>query len=78
MPEYEKVKDLYVLRAAMLAGARENMKILHPLPRVNEIAYDVDNTPHAYYFKQAENGLYMREAIICHVLGIDLKNEKAS
>ena len=78
LAEYEKVKDLYVLRAAMLAGARENMKILHPLPRVNEIAYDVDNTPHAYYFKQAENGLYMREAIICHVLGIDLKNEKAS
>ncbi len=71
--EYEKVKDLYVLRAAMLQDARENMKILHPLPRVGEIAYDVDATPHAYYFKQAENGLYMREAIICSVLGKSLE-----
>lgn len=72
LAEYEKVKDLYVLRAAMLGGARENMKILHPLPRVNEIAVDVDDTPHAYYFRQAENGLYMREAIICDTLGIPL------
>ena len=46
------------------------MKILHPLPRVNEIAYDVDEDPHAYYIQQAQNGLYAREAIICDVLGI--------
>ncbi|MDD5779680.1 MAG: aspartate carbamoyltransferase [Bacteroidales bacterium] len=70
--EYERVKDVYVLRAAMLAGARPNMRILHPLPRVGEIAYDVDDDPHAYYFEQAKNGLFAREAIICDVLGITL------
>jgi aspartate carbamoyltransferase catalytic subunit len=46
------------------------MKILHTLPRVNEIAYEVDDTPHAYYFQQAQNGLYAREAIICDVLNM--------
>ena len=70
--EYERVKDVYILRASMLGKARENMKILHPLPRVNEIAYDVDENPHAYYFEQAHNGLFAREAIICDVLGFTL------
>ncbi|MBQ4276951.1 MAG: hypothetical protein II750_02480, partial [Bacteroidaceae bacterium] len=50
--------------------ARANMKILHPLPRVNEIEYAVDDSPHAYYFQQAQNGLYAREALICDVLGL--------
>jgi aspartate carbamoyltransferase catalytic subunit len=68
--EYERVKDVYILKASMLSKARENMKILHPLPRVNEIAYDVDDDPHAYYFQQAQNGLYAREAIICDVLNM--------
>ena len=68
--EYERVKDVYILKASMLAKARENMKILHPLPRVNEISYEVDDTPHAYYFQQAQNGLYAREAIICDVLNM--------
>lgn len=68
--EYERVKDVYILKASMLSKARENMKILHPLPRVNEIAYDVDDNPHAYYFQQAQNGLYAREAIICDVLNM--------
>ena len=72
--EYERVKDVYILRAAMLKKARENMKILHPLPRVNEIAYDVDNDPHAYYFEQARNGLYARQAIISDVLGFTLED----
>ncbi|MBP3343239.1 MAG: aspartate carbamoyltransferase [Bacteroidales bacterium] len=67
--EYEKVKNCYSLIASMLAGARENMKILHPLPRVNEISQDVDETKHAYYFKQAENGMYVRMAIIAYLLG---------
>ena len=58
----------------MLKKARENMKILHPLPRVNEIAYDVDNDPHAYYFEQARNGLYARQAIISDVLGFTLED----
>lgn len=63
----------------MLVKARKNMKILHPLPRVNEIAYDVDESPYAYYIQQAQNGLYAREAIICDVLGYtldDIKNDK--
>lgn len=74
--EYERVKDVYILRKSMLKDARENMRILHPLPRVNEIAYDVDNDPHAYYFEQARNGLYARQAIICDVLGITLDEVK--
>ena len=72
--EYERVKDVYILKADMLRTAKENMKILHPLPRVNEIAYDVDDNPHAYYFEQARNGLYARQAIICDVLDITLDN----
>ncbi len=68
--EYERVKDVYILKASMLGKARDNMKILHPLPRVNEIAYDVDDDKHAYYFQQAQNGLYAREAIICDVLNL--------
>jgi aspartate carbamoyltransferase catalytic subunit len=67
--EYERVKDCYSLDAQMLANVKDNMKILHPLPRVNEISQDVDETPYAYYFKQAENGLYVRMAIISYLLG---------
>ena len=67
--EYEKVKNVYRLEASMLDGVKKNMKILHPLPRVNEIAQDVDETPYAYYFKQAENGMYVRMAIIAYLLG---------
>jgi len=77
--EYERVKNVYILKADMLGKARENMKILHPLPRVNEIAYDVDANPHAYYIQQAQNGLYAREAIICDVLGLtldDIRHDK--
>ncbi|MDO4196098.1 MAG: aspartate carbamoyltransferase [Prevotellaceae bacterium] len=77
--EYERVKNVYILKNSMLGLARENMKILHPLPRVNEIAYDVDDNPHAYYIQQAQNGLYAREAIYCRVLGIgldEIKNDK--
>ncbi len=77
--EYEKVKNVYILKNDMLSKARENMKILHPLPRVNEIEYEVDTNPHAYYIQQAQNGLYAREAIICDVLGIgyeDIVNDK--
>ena len=56
----------------MLFRARANMKILHPLPRVNEIEYSIDDTPYAYYFQQARNGLFAREALICDALGITL------
>jgi aspartate carbamoyltransferase catalytic subunit len=75
--EYEKVKDTYILRADMLSKARPNMKILHPLPRVNEIAQDVDTTPHAYYIQQARNGLFAREALICDALGLTLSDVRA-
>ncbi len=74
--EYERVKNIYILRNDMLANAKPNMKILHPLPRVNEIAYDVDENPHAYYIQQAGNGLFAREAIFCDVLGISLEQIK--
>lgn len=70
--EYEKVKNSYILRNDMLSGGKENMKILHPLPRVNEIEYEVDDNPHAYYIQQARNGLYARQAIFCHTMGIDI------
>lgn len=73
--EYERVKDLYNINASMLSGARENMRILHPLPRVNEISMDVDNDPHAYYFEQARNGLFARQAIICRALGIEVPSD---
>lgn len=71
--EYERVKDLYTLNNAMLDGSRENLRILHPLPRVNEIAQDVDDNPKAYYFDQARNGLYARQAIICTLLNIPVE-----
>lgn len=69
--EYEKVKNVYTLHKQMLDNSKDNVRILHPLPRVNEIAYDVDESPKAYYFQQAKNGLYARQAIICKHLGIN-------
>ena len=77
--EYERVKNVYIMNNDTLRLAKPNMKILHPLPRVNEIAYEVDDNPHAYYIQQAGNGLFAREAIFCDVLGIsidEVKNDK--
>ncbi len=68
--EYEKVKNVYVLRNSMLNNTKDNLRILHPLPRVNEIHTDVDDNPKAYYFQQAENGVYARMAIIAAILGL--------
>lgn len=68
--EYEKTKNAYVLRNEMLKNSKPNMKILHPLPRVNEIDTDVDDNQKAYYFDQARNGLYVRQAIISSILGV--------
>lgn len=70
--EYEKVKNVYVLRNSMLANTKPNMRILHPLPRVNEIHTDVDSNPKAYYFQQALNGVYVRQALLCKLLNISL------
>lgn len=69
--EYEKVKNVYVLRDRMLEKSKENLKVLHPLPRVKEINQDVDANPKAYYFEQANNGMYTRQAIICDLMGIE-------
>lgn len=68
--EYEKVKNVYVLKNDMLKDTKDNMRILHPLPRVNEISEDVDSNPKAYYFTQALNGVYTRMAIITSILGV--------
>ena len=68
--EYEKVKNIYTLTASMLNGCKPNLRVLHPLPRVTEIAQDVDDTPQAYYFEQARNGLYTRQALICRALDL--------
>ena len=76
--EYEKVKNLYNLHNAMLDNSKDNLRILHPLPRVNEIDQDVDDNPKAYYFQQAQNGLYARQAIICRALNIDIKEVQKS
>jgi len=68
--EYERVKNTYILRNDMLANTKETMKILHPLPRVNEITEDVDHNTKAYYFTQTRNGVFTRQAIITSILGI--------
>ena len=70
MLEYERVKNLYILHNSMLEHSKDNLRVLHPLPRVNEISQDVDDNVKAYYFQQAQNGLYVREAIIRSVLGL--------
>ena len=67
--DYDRVKDVYELTASMLSGVKPNMKILHPLPRITEISTDVDDTPYAYYFEQARNGMYVRMAVIAYLLG---------
>ena len=68
--EYEKVKNSYVMNRSMLHNTKENMSVLHPLPRVNEINEDVDDDPKAYYFRQALNGVYVRQALITAILGL--------
>jgi len=68
--EYEKVKNVYILKNKMLEGTKDNVKILHPLPRVNEISTDVDSNSKAYYFPQAMNGVYTRQAIMAKILGL--------
>lgn len=69
--EYEKVKNSYNLVNSMLSNGKPNLKILHPLPRVNEIHTDVDENPMAYYFQQAQNGLYVRQALMASILQVN-------
>jgi len=68
--DYEKVKNTYILDKSMLENCKGNLKILHPMPRVNEINTNVDNMPQAYYFQQAQNGVYVRQALIAAILGL--------
>ena len=67
--DYEKVKNTYLIEKTMLNGVKPGFKVLHPLPRVNEISTDVDDTPYAYYFQQAQNGIFVRQAVISILLG---------
>ena len=69
--EYERVKNVYILKNHMLENTKDNMKVLHPLPRVNEITEDVDDNEKAYYFTQAKNGVYTRQAIITSILDLN-------
>ena len=66
--EYKHIAAKYILTTETLQGAKDNLKILHPLPRVDEIHIDVDATPYAYYFQQAQNGVYARQALLALVL----------
>ena len=72
--EYERVKNAYILRNEMLEDSKKNLRVLHPLPRVNEITEDVDSNPKAYYFQQAQNGVYVRQALLATILGKNIKN----
>lgn len=71
-PLAEKFRSIYRLEASMLKNAKPGMKVMHPLPRVTEIAQDVDATPYAYYFQQARNGLFVRETLLALILGATL------
>lgn len=68
--DYERVKNSYILNSSMLNDSKENLRILHPLPRVNEISEDVDENTKAYYFQQAQNGVFVREALLASILGV--------
>ncbi len=68
--EYERIKNVYILNHEMIADTKENFRVLHPLPRVNEIAINVDKSPKAYYFEQALNGVFVRQALMAYILGI--------
>jgi aspartate carbamoyltransferase catalytic subunit len=68
--EYERVKNAYILNGNMLTNCKPNLKVLHPLPRVNEIDENVDDLKQAYYFQQAKNGVYVRQALMAAILGV--------
>tara|TARA_R110001583_G_scaffold6618_2_gene33536 strand:- start:7937 stop:8875 length:939 start_codon:yes stop_codon:yes gene_type:complete len=66
--EYQHMKSSFLLDASMLNNVRDNLKVLHPLPRIDEIDKNVDDTPYAYYFEQAQNGVYARQALLALLL----------
>ena len=69
--EYLRMKDFYILNNEKMAAAKDNMYVLHPLPRVNEISVEIDDDPRAAYFKQVQFGVYVRMALILTLLGLD-------
>ncbi|MBQ7961785.1 MAG: aspartate carbamoyltransferase [Clostridia bacterium] len=69
--DYLRLKDTYILNMSKLAKAKDDLSILHPLPRVNEISVEIDNDPRACYFEQALNGKYIRMALIMKLLGVE-------
>lgn len=73
--EYERVKNAYILHNDMLANSKPNLRVLHPMPRINEINEDVDPSSKAYYFQQALNGVYIRQALLSNILGVDPENK---
>ncbi len=73
--DYIRLKDTYVLDEEKLKAAKPEMAVLHPLPRVNEIVGEVDDDPRAAYFEQAQNGVYVRMALIMTLLGLKLDTE---
>jgi aspartate carbamoyltransferase len=69
LAEYDRVRDHYVVDEELMQQAKEKMIVMHPLPRVNEISYAVDDDPRAAYFRQMRNGMYIRMALLAAVLG---------
>lgn len=69
--DYLRLKDSYIIDGEKMKKANKDMIVLHPLPRVNEISYEVDDDPRAYYFKQAKFGMFVRMALIAKLLGVD-------
>jgi aspartate carbamoyltransferase catalytic subunit len=67
--QYEKMKNFFILTADLVKSAKENLLVMHPLPRVDEITTDVDTLPNAAYFRQAKNGVFIRMALLTEVLG---------
>ncbi|MEK6917291.1 MAG: aspartate carbamoyltransferase [Nanoarchaeota archaeon] len=70
LAEYEKAKGFYRINKKLMESAKKDLKVMHPLPRVDEIDYDLDDTPYAVYFEQLANGIPVRQALLCRVLGV--------
>ncbi len=68
--EFERIKNAYILQSSMITDTKENFRVLHPLPRVNEIDIKVDQSNKAYYFEQALNGVFVRQALMALILGL--------
>jgi aspartate carbamoyltransferase catalytic subunit len=69
--DYIRLKDSYILDKAKMKMAKEDLSVLHPLPRVNEISVEIDSDPRAVYFKQAKYGMFVRMALIIKLLGVE-------